>query len=128
MKQVLCLLAVLMMVFVSVSISSCKDDDDKDNEESLIVGTWVVSDDEGGYTFNSDGTGRGFEFHSGNKDFGISDQWDITYSYNSNEKQLIIIEGVKNPHTFVYNVISLSSTTLVLRLEGKERIKTWIKM
>lgn len=114
-QNILYTLLFCMMAMV-VSFASCSDDDDNDN--SLLVGSWVDSErSDDLYVFNSDGTWTNYCKDSGKV-------WIMkgTYQYNASSKQLRLTFTYSNdpededdlPWTEVYNVASVSDNTITL--------------
>lgn len=122
--KILKLLAVLWTAAImSVAFTSCSkdDDDDKDDkEESLIIGTWRDSSDEGWdeFTFKKDGS-FSWTFYEEGK--GPADTEIGTYTYNHPALKLTFEEG----DIEMYRVISISSSKLVLRFFDDEEDETW---
>ena len=131
-KRLFHFLSFMMLIFASVSISSCKSDPEQTtppNQEQTptLVGTWRWNFSEKGYvivTFNADGTGKEMEFDH--------DKWDpernfkyvykdnqLYYTYYSEERQKYITE--------IYDVISLTATTLLIKDFAKLGITTFTR-
>lgn len=127
-KYLLSLMTIMMVAIVIVSLVSCGgDDDDEPSTPTIsVVGTWIIADDEGGYTFNADGTGKGFEFESSYSD--ITDEWPIHYSYSDTNKKLVITEVGDNAYYYVYEVVELTATKMYLKRDGKQETKTWVRI
>ena len=104
------LIAFMLILTATVSLTSCKDDDDKASPSSKLVGTWVC--DYGletfTYIFNSNNTGREMwvsqsPYDAGSNNFTWSatetiliinyedgDTWSCSYSISSDGKTLIL--------------------------------------
>lgn len=91
------------------------------NPIELLIGTWIEHY-EGGYdvyTFNSDGTGIGSEYHDG---LG-KDSWTFTYTYDLLTKRLAIHEDEDELSDIkYYQIIVLNNTNLVMARVREEVI------
>lgn len=110
-----------MVAIMSVGFVSCGDDDD----EPTIIGTWLLSGDELIYVFNDNGKGEGMEYMYRDGEMVIKDRWSFTYTYDVKNDILVYTED--DGDTDIWDVISLTENTLVLRENGGTRTLTFIK-
>lgn len=99
----------VLIVLFALMFSSCSDDDggsSKDkNDASGLVGTWGFNDDGICYiTFRADGTGR-YE----------DDSEDSFFEYTYNEKTSLLILDFGDGDTDILNVVSITSSELILK-------------
>ncbi len=103
-------------------------DDNNSNSgtASDLVGTWRISKEDG---VSMDGTnGTWFIFNANGKGYeedhypGETERWPITWSYDASKKTLTVVdvEDPKDTVTDVWEVVSFTSTKLVMRIHGNE--------
>lgn len=125
-------LSILLLTVFCVGITACGGNDDGDpgaqsvGSVSALVGQWKYTFSTGYqiYQFNNDGTGYSQEYDT--QDGGWHSKHNFTYWYDSNNNKLSIQESGKTVE--VYDVLGLSSTTLVINKPGSKGYKSFTKL
>ncbi|MCX4291557.1 MAG: hypothetical protein OSJ36_07205 [Odoribacter sp.] len=131
--KILKLLAILWVaVMMSVSFASCSDDDKDEQEDSLLVGTWldgIEGEDEAQMvTFEKDGSFVWIEWYEDEDMLSDTVQGTYTYehpvltfraNYESDDENEDVEEEL------VYKVRTISETDLVLDFEEEEEAWTF---
>lgn len=131
--KILKLLAILWVaVMMSVSFASCSDDDKDEQEDSLLVGTWIDGiegeDEAQKVTFKKDGSFVWIDWYEDEEMESDTVKGTYTYehpvltlrpNYESDDENEDVEEEV------VYKVRTISETDLVLDFEEEEEAWTF---
>ncbi|MBR5275516.1 MAG: hypothetical protein IKU35_00270 [Bacteroidaceae bacterium] len=132
--------SLLLIFFVAISVVSCSKDDNNDsggsNVDSRFVGTWVrdasVSVKTEVYTLvlNADGSAS-FSWYrrsQGNTITPYNHSSSGHWYYNEGDNRIITdCEYDGSGQTAIFDVISVTDTSLTIRLEGADRSRTYTK-
>ncbi len=122
------LVSMLMIAgLVSMMVFSCSKDDDKGNDEdNLLIGTWVSEFSGGysGYTFNANGTGKSFEIDY--DDDGKLHEDKFRYSYD-NLVITVVYDELDDMESYKEELFIVSLTKDVLVLTDPDGYKDTYK-
>lgn len=111
---------IMVIMLLPFAFSSCSSDDSPSGAGSKIVGAWTFTDDDIDYIyrFNADGT---FSFTAKITDEEYFEEFaEGTYEYSEEDSKLIIYWSDEyESDVETVEVVSVSSTKLVLRSEGE---------
>ena len=131
-KKLIQLMSFMMFIVASVCVSSCKSDPEettppKQEVAPSIVGTWRWNFSDNGFiilTFNADGTGWHWEYDNGKLD----ENRNFRYVYKDNKLYYTFFsESRQKDITEIYDVISLTATTLQIKDFADEGISTFTR-
>lgn len=115
-KNLLHLMAIMMVAMLSLGFASCSSDDDDDDNGNPLIGTWVenhTSDDYSysTFTFKSDGTGAEKVTVIQTKN---TREYPFSYSYNSKDYLLSL---TYNDGDKMRCNVSVTGKTLILNFD-----------